>query len=87
MIYNGYVEKTLHPRQLFASGIMHFVCNKLRDMGYDAKKAFAERNTNTIISNIIEELIRSGYTASVRNFKEYIRGFYDVFFTEEDSNG
>lgn len=80
-ISKDYLEHALLPRQLYASGIMYRVCQKLENAGFNAKTAFVNHNLNVEISAIIEEeLVRSGYKASVRNFKEYLRGFFDVFF-------
>lgn len=80
-INKEYVEHRLAPSHLYASGLMYRICKKLTTAGFDARKAFLSHNVNSDVTTIIsQELLRCGYTASVQNFKEFLRGHTDVFF-------
>lgn len=83
-IVKEYVDFSLPPSRLYISGIMYRICRNLKDAGYDAMNAFGERNKNSEVSAIIsDELTSSGYTQTVANFKEAIRGHHEIFFEEE----
>lgn len=80
-ISKDYLEYTLSPSNLYLSGLMYRVCEKLKDAGFDAEKAFVKHNNSSEISSIIEtELRRCGYYSTVPNFKECLRGHTDIFF-------
>lgn len=82
-INKKYVEHRLAPSHLYASGLMYRICKNLTAAGFDAKNAFLSHNVNSAVATIISrELLRCGYTASVQNFKEFLRGHTDVFFED-----
>lgn len=78
---NEYVEYPLGPNCLYASGLMYRICKNLEAAGFDAEKAFREHNWNSNVANIIDnELSRCGCESTIRTFKEFVRGHWDIFF-------
>lgn len=79
-ISRDYLDHTLLPLQLYASGMAHRIKIELENNGITLKEAFSQNNRNKITHAIIEkELIRCNSSIEVTNFRELIKGHLDSF--------
>lgn len=79
-ISNDYLEYNLLPLQLYVSGLMYRIGLILNENGISLEDAFASKNKNRIVSNIISnELKRCNSDTKVRNFREIVSGHIDMF--------
>lgn len=79
-IAKEYLEYNLLPLQVYVSGIMHRIGQKLKVFDISLEEAFASNNKNRIVNKtILEELTRCNCDTEVRNFREMVKGHLDVF--------
>lgn len=79
-IAQNYVEHSLLPLQLFASGIMYRIKVELKKSGITIEEAFAKNSRNKTAHMIIEkELIRTNSTIELTNFRELVASHLDSF--------
>ena len=79
-ISKDYLGYNLLPLQLYVSGIMHRIKLNLSECDISLEDAFAPKNKNRTVSNVIaEELKRCNCNTEVRNFREIVKGHIDVF--------
>lgn len=79
-ISKDYLGYNLLPLQLYVSGIMHRIKLNLNECDISLEDAFAPKNKNRTVSNVIaEELKRCNCNTEVRNFREIVKGHIDVF--------
>lgn len=79
-IAQNYVEYSLLPLQLFASGIMHRIKVELAKSDITIEEAFAKNSRNKTAHMIIEkELIRTNSTIELTNFRELVASHLDSF--------
>ena len=79
-IAKEYIEYSLLPLQLYASGIMHRIKVELNNNGITLEEAFTENNRNKISHMIIsKELIRCNSNIEIGNFRELVKGHLDSF--------
>lgn len=79
-IAKEYLEYSLLPLQLYASGIMYRVKVELEKNGITLEEAFSQNNRNRTAHMIIEkELIRSNSAIEISNFREMVKGHIDSF--------
>lgn len=79
-IAKNYLEYSLLPLQLFASGIMHRIKLELDKSNIDLKEAFADNSRNKTAHMIIEkELIRCNSNFEIGNFRELVKGHIENF--------
>ena len=79
-IEEDYLEYTLQPLQLYASGIMYRIKTNLRKNGLSPIEAFSDNSRNRKAFEIISsELIRCNYSTEVGNFREMVKGHVDIF--------
>lgn len=79
-ISKEYAGRSITPLQIYVSGIMNRISNKLASVDINLEDAFADNNKDKTVSNIIKlELSASGYDIEVRNFREIVKGHIDSF--------
>lgn len=79
-IAQNYLEYSLLPLQLFASGVMYRIKVELEKSGMVLEDAFTKNNRNRTAQLIIEkELIRTNSTIEPANFRELVGSHIDVF--------
>lgn len=79
-IEEDYLEYTLQPLQLYASGIMHRIKINLDKNNLSVNEAFSENSRNRRAFEIISnELIRCNYKTEIGNFREMVKGHVDIF--------
>lgn len=79
-ISKEYLEHSLLPLQLYASGIMHRIKNELEKNNISLEEAFADNSRNKMAHLIIQkELIRCNSSIEVGNFRELVKGHLESF--------
>lgn len=79
-IAQNYLEHSLLPLQLFASGLMFRIKTELNKNGISLEEAFADNSRNKIAHLIIEkELIRCNSGIEITNFREMTKGHLEIF--------
>ena len=79
-IAREYLEYSLLPLHLYASGITHRIKIELEKNNITLEEAFSQSNRNRIAHMIIEkELIRTNSGIEIGNFREMVKGHIDVF--------
>lgn len=79
-ISKEYLEYSVLPLQLYASGIMHRIKVELEKNNITLEEAFADNSRNKTAHMIIEkELIRCNSSFSISNFRELVKGHLDSF--------
>lgn len=79
-ISKEYLEYSLLPLQLYASGIVHRIKVELDKNDISLEEAFSKNNRNKTAHMIIEkELIRCNSGIEISNFRELIKGHLDSF--------
>ena len=79
-IAKEYLEYSLLPLQLYASGIMHRIKIELAKSGITLEEAFADNSRNKTAHLIIEkELIRCNNNIELGNFRELVKGHLESF--------
>lgn len=79
-IAQNYVEYSLLPLQLYASGIMHRVKKELESNDISLDNAFADNSRNRMAHLIIsKELMRCNSSIELGNFRELVKSHLDVF--------
>lgn len=79
-IAREYLEHSLLPLQLYASGIMHRIKNELKKNDITLEEAFADNSRNKMAHLIIEkELVRCNSNIEIGNFREMVKGHLDSF--------
>lgn len=79
-IAQNYLEHSLLPLQLFASGLMHRIKTELEKNNISLEEAFADNSRNKMAYLIIQkELIRCNSSIETTNFRELVKGHLDSF--------
>jgi uncharacterized protein YlaN (UPF0358 family) len=79
-IAKEYLERSLLPIHLYASGIMHRIKLELDKNDISLKEAFADNSRNKIAHMVIQkELIRCNSSIELGNFRELVKGHLDSF--------
>ncbi len=79
-IAKEYLEYSLLPLQLYASGIMHRIKNELVKNDIPLEEAFADNSRNKTAHLIIQkELIRCNSSIELGNFRELVKGHLESF--------
>lgn len=79
-ISKEYLEHSLLPLQLYASGIMYRIKIELEKNNITLKEAFSDNNRNRIAHSIIsKELIRCNSGIEATNFRELVKGHIESF--------
>ena len=79
-IAKEYLEYSLLPLQLYASGIMYRIKVELEKNNITLKEAFADNNRNKIAHLIIQkELVRCNSGIELGNFRELVKGHLNSF--------
>ena len=79
-ISKEYLEHSLLPLQLFASGVMHRIKGELEKNNITLEEAFADKSRNKAAYTIIEkELIRTNSNIEPTNFRELVKGHLNSF--------
>lgn len=79
-IAKEYLEYSLLPIHLYASGIMHRIKLELDKNNISLKEAFSDNSRNKIAHMIIQkELIRCNSSIELGNFRELVKGHLDSF--------
>lgn len=79
-IAKEYLEYSLLPIHLYASGIMHRIKLELDKNNIDLKEAFADNSRNKTAHMVIEkELIRCNSNFELGNFRELVKGHIENF--------
>lgn len=79
-ITKEYLEYSLLPLQLYASGIMHRIKMELEKNDISLEEAFANNSRNKTAHLIIEkELVRCNSGIEIGNFRELVKGHLDCF--------
>ena len=79
-IAKEYLEYSLLPLQLYASGIMYRIKNELANNDITLEEAFADNSRNKTAHLIIEkELVRCNSGIEIGNFRELVKGHIDCF--------
>lgn len=79
-IAKDYIEYTLKAYDLYISGIVHRIEEKLNENDVTLQDAFKPQNRERLIGQIFsDELARSHYPNTVCNFRELIISYLDVF--------
>ena len=79
-ISKEYLEHSLLPLQLFASGVMHRIKGELEKNNITLEEAFADNSRNKAAYTIIEkELIRTNSNIEPTNFRELVKGHLNSF--------
>ena len=75
-----YLDNSLLPFQLYASGIMHRIKTELEKNGISLEDAFADNSRNRMAHMIIsKELVRCNSSIEIGNFRELVKGHLDIF--------
>lgn len=75
-----YLEYSILPLQLYASGLMYRIKTELEKNGITLEEAFADNSRNKTASMIIEkELIRCNSSFEIGNFRELVKGHLSSF--------
>lgn len=79
-ISTDYVEHPLSPFNLFISGMMFRITEKLKEEGISLQEAFSLHNRDKQVAEIFsDEFNRCRYSNVVRNFRELVVNHLDVF--------
>ena len=79
-IAKEYLEHSLLPLQLYASGIMYRIKTELIKNNISLEEAFSDNNRNRMAHSIIsKELIRCNSSIEVTNFRELVKGHLESF--------
>jgi hypothetical protein len=79
-IAKEYLEYSLLPLQLYASGIMYRIKNELTKNDIPLEEAFADNSRNKTAHLIIQkELIRCNSSIELGNFRELVKGHLESF--------
>jgi len=79
-ISKEYLEYSLLPLQLYASGIMNRIKIELNKNNISLNEAFSQNNRNKMAHLIIsKELMRCNSNIEVSNFRELVKGHLDSF--------
>ena len=79
-ISKEYLEYNLLPLQLYVSGMMYRIGQKLNEYDISFEDAFATHNRDRVVSGIIaNELSRCNCKTEVKNFRQMVKGHIDVF--------
>lgn len=79
-IAQNYLEHSLLPLQLFASGLMHRIKTELEKNDITLEEAFADNSRNKMAHLIIQkELIRCNSSIETTNFRELVKGHLESF--------
>lgn len=79
-ISKEYLEYNLLPLQLFVSGMMYRIREKLDERNITLEDAFSIHNRDKIVKEIISnELIRCNCNTEVKSFRQMVKGHLDVF--------
>lgn len=79
-IAKEYLEYSLLPLQLYASGIMYRIKSELEKNDISLEEAFANNSRNKTAHLIIEkELVRCNSGIEIGNFRELVKGHLDCF--------
>ena len=79
-IAREYLEYSLLPLHLYASGIIYRIKIELEKNGLTLEDAFSDNSRNRVAHMIIEkELIRTNSGFEISNFRELIKSHIDVF--------
>ncbi len=79
-IANNYIERPVRAYELFVSGIAYRIVEKLKANDITLQEAFKTHNRNRLVGSIIsDELTRCHYSNQVRNFRELIESYLEVF--------
>ena len=79
-IVKEYVEYPLSVQQIYVSGIMYRLGIALKQQNITLEEAFRYNNKSRIVSTIIHtEFERINASFNIKNFRENVRGFLDVF--------
>lgn len=79
-IAQNYLEHSLLPLQLFASGLMHRIKAELEKNDIPLEEAFADNSRNKMAHLIIQkELIRCNSGIETTNFRELVKGHLESF--------
>ena len=79
-IAKEYLEYSLLPIHLYASGIMHRIILEFDKNDISLKEAFSDNSRNKIAHMIIQkELIRCNSNIEIGNFRELVKGHLDSF--------
>ena len=79
-IAKEYLEYSLLPLQLYASGIMHRIKTELEKNDITLEEAFANNSRNKTAHLIIEkELVRCNSGIEIGNFRELVKGHLENF--------
>lgn len=82
-IADNYVEYPLKPSDLFVSGIVHRIIENLKDEGITLREAFRIHIRVPKVREIfLTELNRCKYPNAVRNFRELVESYLDVFLEQ-----
>lgn len=74
------LNRCISPQEIYISGIMHRIILRAQQEGINWKDIFEPNNKNRFHSSIIaQELQHSYYNKSVRNFREMVKNYLDVF--------
>lgn len=79
-IAQNYLEHSLLPLQLFASGLMYRIKTELEKNNISLEEAFADNSRNKMAHLIIQkELIRCNSSIETTNFRELVKGHLESF--------
>ena len=79
-IAQNYLEHSLLPLQLFASGLMYRIKIELDKNNIPLEEAFADNSRNKMAHLIIQkELIRCNSSIETTNFRELVKGHLESF--------
>jgi hypothetical protein len=79
-IAKEYLEHSLLPLQLYASGIMHRIKVELDKNDIPLEEAFVDNGRNKMAHLIVQkELIRCNSSIEVSNFRELVKGHLELF--------
>ena len=79
-ISKEYLEYNLLPLQLFVSGMMYRIREKLCKHGIALEDAFSIRNRDKIVRDIIsDELERCNCDTEIKSFRQMVKGHLDIF--------
>lgn len=79
-IAQNYLEHSLLPLQLFASGLMYRIKTELDKNGISLEEAFADNSRNKMTHLIIQkELIRCNSSIETTNLRELVKGHLESF--------
>lgn len=79
-ITKEYLEHSLLPLQLYASGVMHRIKIELEKNNISLEEAFADNSRNRMAHLIIQkELIRCNSNIEIGNFRELVKGHLESF--------